>query len=566
MAADQTPEGTLGTPGRTRQTRQTSNDMTNAPSAAYTPSSRGGRQGRRNAAPTNTTNNSGGGDGTANNTAAAGLDQQQAPNDSRVSEAVKRSFVTFLNDFALADPQGSQPQTQSQERGGEKNTEQESERVGTEGNGGMRRPYVEQAAAMAEQNRQTLYVDFEHLSEWDATLATEVVEGQYYRFEPALRTAVGSFLQRHQPAFAGSAAAAAINNMAATGKGGSLALKYAVPDQGQGPQGDLDANSGGAGAPSKDFWVSFYNLPSVFRMRGLRTERIGQLSAFCGTVTRVSKVRPELVMASFKCGQCGTINHGIEQQFKFTYPTSCSNATCGNRTAFSLMRESCKFVDWQRLRVQENPDEVPPGCMPRSIDVIVRNENVEKARAGDRMVFTGSLIVVPDAAALSSGASKMAGSADQAQQKRGSAAGRSGSAAAAGEGIGGLKALGARQLTYKLAFLSNSVHLAHFQSQADQVSAMLQGGSSNEEAEAGETQFTEDELEDIGMMRSDPNLYNNLVKSMAPKVFGHADIKRAILLMLFGGMHKVSSPTTTTTTTPLPSPLLTSDPIESRFS
>ena len=61
-----------------------------------------------------------------------------------------------------------------------------------------------------------------------------------------------------------------------------------------------------------------------------------------------------------------------------------------------------------------------------------------------------------------------------------------------------------------------------------------------EEAEAGDHQFTEEELQDIGLMRSDPNLYNNLVKSMAPKVFGHADIKRAILLMLFGGLHKES--------------------------
>ena len=37
----------------------------------------------------------------------------------------------------------------------------------------------------------------------------------------------------------------------------------------------------------------------------------------------------------------------------------------------------------------------PLGSMPRSIDVIVRDDdNVEKARAGDRMVFTGSLIVI----------------------------------------------------------------------------------------------------------------------------------------------------------------------------
>ncbi|QDZ25224.1 minichromosome maintenance protein [Chloropicon primus] len=533
MADDGTPveeQTPHGTPRRAPLT-----PVSRSQGGGFTPASRsvGGRSLRT---PTATTNVGGGGatrttTGSDPNGTPTVLQDglQEQPTDARVSEAVKRSFVNFLDNFTVTD-QTAQQQSSQQQSSQEKTannqggatTEQESERLGTEGNGGIRRPYVEQAAAMAAQNRQTLYVDYEHLSEWDATLASEVVEGQYYRFEPALRAAVGGFVQQHQPAFAGTAAAGAIN---ANGM-----------DNGAGGNQGGDAK----GSTAKDFWVSFFNLPSVFRMRGLRTERIGQLSSFCGTVTRVSEVRPELVMASFKCGECGTVNSGVEQQFRFTYPTNCSNPTCGNRTAFTLLRESCKFVDWQRLRVQENPDEVPPGCMPRSIDVVVRNDNVEKARAGDRMVFTGSLIVIPDAAALMGNASKIGGSPDQAQQRRGSAAGRSGNASAAGEGIGGLKALGSRQLTYKLAFLANSVHLAHFQSQADQISTMLQGGSTMEEEEEGETQFTEEELQDIGLMRSDPNLYNNLVKSMAPKVFGHADIKRAILLMLFGGMHKES--------------------------
>jgi DNA replication licensing factor MCM6 len=47
------------------------------------------------------------------------------------------------------------------------------------------------------------------------------------------------------------------------------------------------------------------------------------------------------------------------------------------------------FVDWQRLRVQENADEIPPGSMPRSIEVICRNDIVETAKAGDKVIFTG---------------------------------------------------------------------------------------------------------------------------------------------------------------------------------
>jgi DNA replication licensing factor MCM6 len=60
------------------------------------------------------------------------------------------------------------------------------------------------------------------------------------------------------------------------------------------------------------------------------------------------------------------------------------------------MVENSKFVDWQKVRVQENSDEIPSGSMPRSLDIILRHEEVEKAKAGDKVIFIGSLIVVPD--------------------------------------------------------------------------------------------------------------------------------------------------------------------------
>lgn len=41
-------------------------------------------------------------------------------------------------------------------------------------------------------------------------------------------------------------------------------------------------------------------------------------------------------------------------------------------------------------------------------------------------------------------------------------------------------------------------------------------------------------------MANDPQIYSNLAKSIAPGVFGHEDVKRAILLMLFGGVHKTT--------------------------
>ena len=63
---------------------------------------------------------------------------------------------------------------------------------------------------------------------------------------------------------------------------------------------------------------------------------------------------------------------------------------------FELDLERSKFVDWQRIRVQENSDEIPAGSMPRTMDIVVRHEMVDRAKAGDKCTFTGMLVVIPD--------------------------------------------------------------------------------------------------------------------------------------------------------------------------
>jgi len=56
------------------------------------------------------------------------------------------------------------------------------------------------------------------------------------------------------------------------------------------------------------------------------------------------------------------------------------------------------MVDWQKCRVQEYSTDIPAGSMPRSIDVILRGEIVDACKPGDKAVFTGKLVVVPDVA------------------------------------------------------------------------------------------------------------------------------------------------------------------------
>lgn len=90
--------------------------------------------------------------------------------------------------------------------------------------------------------------------------------------------------------------------------------------------------------------------------------------------------------------------------------------------------------------------------MPRSLDVILRGEMVERAKAGDKCVFTGTFIVVPDVSQLGfPGGNK-------AEVQREAFRSNAGNAGVGGSGVTGLKSLGVRDLQYKTAFLACMVH------------------------------------------------------------------------------------------------------------
>lgn len=273
-----------------------------------------------------------------------------------------------------------------------------------------------------------------------------------------------------------------------------------------------------AGGVEKEFWVKFVNLPRVERLRSLRANNIGQLSSFSGTVTRTSDVRPELLLGCFRCGECAELVPNVEQQCRYTEPSICLNEKCGNRNKWTLEREGCKFVDWQRVRVQENADEVPAGSLPRSMDVILRHEIVEEARAGDKAIFTGTLLVVPEVAPKN-----MAGDRTELQSTM---KGRS-------DGIQGLRQYGCRELFYRMVFVAQSV----VNTAEPGVGGDVDIRGNDEEKKVVET-LSSQERREITDMARDPHLYDKFVRSIAPTVHGHGDIKRAITLMLFGGVHK----------------------------
>jgi len=105
------------------------------------------------------------------------------------------------------------------------------------------------------------------------------------------------------------------------------------------------------------------------------------------------------------------------------------------------------FVDWQKLKVQENANEIPPGAMPRSIDLIVRNFAVDLLKPGDKIIMTGTLNVIPEASKLIKPGLKIFAEKTNDDKRKFENQNR----------VRGLKDLGVKELTYKIGLMSQSV-------------------------------------------------------------------------------------------------------------
>ena len=307
--------------------------------------------------------------------------------------------------------------------------------------------------------------------------------------------------------------------------------------------------------------VALHGLPHQSTIRGLHCHRIGQLVAIGGTVTRSSAVRPELLTASFHCADCRTLHEGVQQQFRYTQPIRCRNPTCANRSKFDLDLPACTFADWQALKLQENATEIPAGSMPRSLKVVLRNEMVEAVKPGDKVSVTGALIVVPEVGQYSRG-----GVVVSDQGGRRVARGAGGGAGGGGQGVKGLRELGVRELNYSLVFLACHVGQATtgIDSRAEVAASgpadplLLQsiieddlrdsaslGPSARREAVAVKREYysflaalPSAQRARLQWMKRYPKHYTRLVQSLATSVHGHEEIKRGLLLMLLGGVHK----------------------------
>uniref|UniRef100_A0A8C6N2A6 DNA replication licensing factor MCM6 n=1 Tax=Mus spicilegus TaxID=10103 RepID=A0A8C6N2A6_MUSSI len=335
--------------------------------------------------------------------------------------------------------------------------------------------YLQFAEELIRPERNTLVVSFADLEQFNQQLSTTIQE-EFYRVYPYLCRALKTFVKdRKEIPFA------------------------------------------------KDFYVAFQDLPTRHKIRELTSSRIGLLTRISGQVVRTHPVHPELVSGTFLCLDCQTVIKDVEQQFKYTQPNICRNPVCANRKRFLLDTNKSRFVDFQKVRIQETQAELPRGSIPRSLEVILRAEAVESAQAGDRCDFTGALIVVPDVSKLSTPGARAETNSRV-----------SGADGYETEGIRGLRALGVRDLSYRLVFLA--CHVAP-------TNPRFGGKELRDEEQTAESiknQMTVKEWEKVFEMSQDKNLYHNLCTSLFPTIHGNDEVKRGVLLMLFGGVPKTT--------------------------
>jgi len=140
----------------------------------------------------------------------------------------------------------------------------------------------------------------------------------------------------------------------------------------------------------RKFIARFKKLPELTPIRKIRSEHVGKLIMIEGILTRVSSIRQQIVKAAYRCEKCSEITYveATDVNERITPPERCTH--CGGKI-FKLIPEESEFIDWQRLTIQERPEELPPAQLPRSIEAIAREDLVDVAKPGDRIVVVGIL-------------------------------------------------------------------------------------------------------------------------------------------------------------------------------
>lgn len=243
-----------------------------------------------------------------------------------------------------------------------------------------------------------------------------------------------------------------------------------------------------------------YNVNLVEKgIRELNPNDIDKLVSVKGLTLRSTSIIPDMKVAFFRCNACGhTVGVEIDRGV-ISEPTKCPREVCGQTNSMVLIHNRSSFSDKQVIKLQETPDLVPDGQTPHSINLCVYDELVDSCRAGDRVEVCGIFRSTPVRANPRQRALKNLYKTYL--------------------DIVHVKKIDKRRLG------GDVTTLEHELAEKDQEVEQVRKITAEEEAKIKEISERDD-------------LYEILARSLAPSIYEMDDVKKEILLQLFGGTNK----------------------------
>ncbi len=227
------------------------------------------------------------------------------------------------------------------------------------------------------------------------------------------------------------------------------------------------------------FHARFISIPDQVDLRRLRSVHLGQFISVEGIIIRQSVVKPLLVQGVFQCAICGEVHYINQVDGIYAEPNRCANPNCGKKGPFKLLTEESTYTDLQTVTVQEKPETLPPGQIPRALPSRLVGDLVDTVRAGDRAIASGIL--------------KMKSIFDKRKGKT---------------------------ATFDPWLDVNFI--------------------SSREKEYEEIEIDPETEAEIIKLSKDLNIHRRIVRSIAPSIYGMETIKEALASVLFGGVSRVA--------------------------
>jgi replicative DNA helicase Mcm len=237
----------------------------------------------------------------------------------------------------------------------------------------------------------------------------------------------------------------------------------------------------------KNFNIRFNNLPESqqIKIRNIRSKHIGKLLWMEGVVRQKSDVRPQVTSARFECPSCGNIINVLQLDSSFKEPSRCG---CGRKGKFRML--SKELVDAQGIVLEEAPENLEGGEQPKRMNVLLKDDLVSplserKTNPGSKVLVVGQVKEVPI-----------------------------------------ILRTGSKSTKFDLLIEANSIDAI--------------------EESFYELEISEEDKKKIEELRNDKKLFQKLINSVAPSIYGYGRVKEALLMQLMGGSHKERSDGTRT--------------------